>query len=402
MKEEMAVKTMQVKSLEIVLKITERCNIDCTYCYFFNDPQQLFSKHTPVISVATIDALCTFLLQAINKNGIEQLRIDFHGGEPLLMKPGRFESMCTVIREKIGKKVNLEFALQTNAMLVTEEWIKIFEKHSVSVSISLDGPKDINDLNRIDKKRHGTYDRVISGYRLLQKAAIEGRLPQAPAILCVINPQYDAKRIYRHFVDDLGAKRMAFLLPDTSHNTFNILVRGKYFPYLRDIYDEWTNDVGNGVAERLTGSIMFSLLKESSDNYFGVFEYGNKESEVITISSNGGIGPDDILRGIDVPLFDLYNIEKDTLTDFLLSETSLYLKNQQASLPSKCKECVWRHPCKGGYMFNRYKKGEEFTRPSVYCKDIKNIFSHISAHLIRSGVPSVKIESALGFGYVEN
>lgn len=383
-----------IKSLEIILKITERCNIDCTYCYFFNDPQKLFLKHTPVIDLSTIDLLCTFLLQAIRNNSIENIQIDLHGGEPLMMKPSIFSSMCDLFTEKLDKKVNLKLALQTNAMLVTEEWIQIFEKYSISVSISLDGPKDINDIDRIDKKKNGTYDRVIRGYRLLQNAAMAGRLSHPPAILCVINPQYNAKRIYRHFVDDLNVKQLAFLLPDNSHHTFNILDRGKYGKYLRDIYDEWINDAD--VSERFIQSIMVSLLTEFSDTGVGVFDYGNKESEVITISSDGGIGPDDVLRGIDLPLFDVFHIEKNTLTDFLLSKTASYLKEQQKISPSKCKECIWSTPCKGGYMINRYKRGEAFSRPSVYCQDIQYIFSHISAHLIESGVPKEKIINSLG------
>ncbi|MCS5707958.1 4Fe-4S cluster-binding domain-containing protein [Candidatus Berkiella cookevillensis] len=76
----------KLNRLEVVLKTVERCNINCSYCYFFNDKDKSFLKHPKYISLKMIEDVCHFLRVGIEKLKIENLVIIFHGGEPLLQK----------------------------------------------------------------------------------------------------------------------------------------------------------------------------------------------------------------------------------------------------------------------------------------------------------------------------
>ena len=75
-----------IKNLEIILKLSERCNLYCTYCYFFNRGDQSYKDNPPVISQFTIESLILFIKNACVQYPLKKVIFDFHGGEPLLMK----------------------------------------------------------------------------------------------------------------------------------------------------------------------------------------------------------------------------------------------------------------------------------------------------------------------------
>lgn len=87
----------KIKHLEIILKISERCNINCTYCYVFNRGNRLAADSTPVIPLDNVIALRGFLERSAAENEIKVIQVDFHGGEPLMMKKNRFDQMCEIL-----------------------------------------------------------------------------------------------------------------------------------------------------------------------------------------------------------------------------------------------------------------------------------------------------------------
>ncbi|MDE9437715.1 radical SAM protein [Xenorhabdus bovienii] len=141
----------KIKHLEIILKVSERCNINCTYCYVFNLGNEISINSKPIISYDTIKDLRTFFEQASQEYDIETIQVDFHGGEPLMMGKEKFENACNEFISGSYNKTKLNLACQTNAILIDNEWIDIFSKYNVSVGISIDGPKHINDKHRLNK-----------------------------------------------------------------------------------------------------------------------------------------------------------------------------------------------------------------------------------------------------------
>lgn len=133
-----------LKHLEIVLKTVERCNINCTYCYFFNGGDDTYKFHFPYITKATIEKTANFLEKAAIDFSLESIQIIFHGGEPLMQKKQHFEEMCSHFNKILGKKVRLSFSLQTNGMLINEEWIRLFAIYNVGIGVSIDGPRFIS------------------------------------------------------------------------------------------------------------------------------------------------------------------------------------------------------------------------------------------------------------------
>jgi uncharacterized protein len=384
---------MKSKSIDIVLKITERCNLACTYCYFFFSGDQSYLQHSPVIKSETIDQLVLWLKQATDELDIDDINIGFHGGEPLLMKKQAFDEMCLKLTNCGTDKTKVSLGIQTNAVLIDEDWISLFEKHGVDVGISIDGPKYFHDLARVDHKGHGSYNRVVNGLRLLQKAAGEGRIA-APGALMVINTDLDPAEAYDHIVTDLGIPSLNFLFPREGNDTKMVIDPSVWRPYMRKLIDHWTKEDTDKVGIRHLSEPLKALLSEKGAEWN---DEGNANlHNVITITSDGELGPDDNLKPLD-PKFQytgqtIFNI---SFAEFLASDLWQDIIAGNALLPQKCQICQWQRICGGGIPFNRYSKVDGFARESVFCEALDETYLRLTEYCVAHGVTLDEISERL-------
>jgi uncharacterized protein len=232
----------KIHRLQVILKTSERCNLACTYCYYFFGGDESYKKRPPIIGIDTVKKIATFLSDGVRNHDIDAVEIVFHGGEPMLQKPRMFDETCSILRDALEKtRTRLNFAIQTNGTIVSEEWIEVLSKHDVVIGISIDGPKEYNDQYRIDLRGRGSYELVEKGVKGFLQAKADNRLSQGIGTITVLNAEFNYKKIYRNLNADLGIERFSFLLPDTSYDSG--LPAGvdveDYGAILCDIFDEW-------------------------------------------------------------------------------------------------------------------------------------------------------------------
>lgn len=199
--------------LEIILKTVERCNLNCSYCYFFQGGDESYKKNPPFISQDTWMAVAEFIAQGCQDLSIKKINLNLHGGEPMLQKTRHFDEMCTHFRKILDPLVELNLLMQTNATLINDAWIDLFGKHRVSIGVSCDGPEEYHNRFRIDHKGVGSHTKVVEGINQLNNAVAKGII-NSIGVLCVIDPSRNPKKIYEHFRKDLQINSMDFLLPD--------------------------------------------------------------------------------------------------------------------------------------------------------------------------------------------
>ncbi|WP_319802452.1 cyclophane-forming radical SAM/SPASM peptide maturase XyeB [Candidatus Symbiopectobacterium sp. NZEC135] len=374
----------KIKHLEIILKVSERCNINCTYCYVFNLGNDMAINSKPIISHDVIENLRRFFERASQEYDIETVQVDFHGGEPLMMGKEKFENACKELVSENYNKTKLNLACQTNAILIDDDWVDIFSKYNISVGISIDGPKHINDRHRLDRKGRSTYEGTVKGLEMLQKAWRTGRLIDEPGILCVANPSVKGAEIYRHFVDVLKCKKFDFLIPDESHDTC-INPDG-----LSDFYcsalDEFFSDADRNVYIRYFHTHMQAMLNSAFNPVMGVSKSGS-DTLAFTVSSDGELYVDDTLRATNDAIFTpIGNIQDLMLSEIINSwqmQKYMAVNNQ---LPTACIDCVWQKVCGGGRHIQRYSKADDFNRETVFCPSVRKNMSHAASYLIESGI----------------
>ena len=378
-----------VQDLNIVFKISERCNLKCDYCYFFFGGDETWKLHPPLVSPETIEHLGAFAARAARSHGLEAITLIFHGGEPLLMGRARFSAMCEALR-KHEDGFRFDFGLQTNGVLVDEAWIALFEKHRISAGVSLDGPPAVNDLHRLDRKGRSSYDRTVAGLRLMQNAAAQGRMAD-PGLLSVINPFADGARVYRHFAHDLGVRRMSFLTPDYTWDSGvgEQVVKGVE-RFLLSSLRAWLADKNPNVRIRLFSELVAAMIDARAMDL--VQAHRDDYRNIISVSSNGDLGPEDTLKVLDPRFRSLgLNVAKNNLSDLIESDAWREQAEAAVTKPAECAGCGWWKLCKAGRPVNRYSSGRGFGNASLYCSGLKDMYAEIGAFLVRNGMPLSQI-----------
>lgn len=141
--------------------VTLRCEHSCPYCQVSRQSEdKVRYDMAPEIASGAID----LALRSPSQN----LKIEFQGGEPLL----NFEIIKFIILEakkrnqQRGK--NLAFVIATNLALVSQDILKFCGEHSVQISTSLDGPKDLHNANR-PRPGGNSYEKTIEGVKLVRE-----------------------------------------------------------------------------------------------------------------------------------------------------------------------------------------------------------------------------------------
>ncbi|UVE69006.1 radical SAM protein [Burkholderia pyrrocinia] len=381
----------KINRLEVILKVTERCNIDCTYCYYFNGNNHDYTSQPPYLDIDTAKSVATYLRDAAHAYSIDEIQIDLHGGEPLLMKKSRMCDILEIFRNIISHSIDLRISIQTNATLLDEEWISIFIKYNVSVGVSLDGPPEENDLHRVDKKGNGTHSAVAKSIAMLieKNKTCEGIFA---GVICVINPDFDGRKIYRHLVDDLGIERIHFLKSNQTRDAADTKLTDGTGQFLLDALNEWINDSGRNIYVRqFTDPLKRICTPDSSKSLPYRFV-------AMTVRANGAIAIDDDFRNTLPSLFNLgLNVSNSTLADFINHSKVADFHRACDEVPSFCSQCGAKGICQSGAglgesVLHRYSFVNKFRNASLFCKSHKAVIIELGKFALSHGVPWERIE----------
>lgn len=387
------------RRLDFFLKIAESCNIACTYCYYYFGGDDSHASNPRYISAETVADLASFLERTVRVSEVEDLVINFHGGEPMMLQKWRFDEMCEVLRQRLGHVVKLSFGMQTNAMLIDEEWVQLIGKYDISIGLSLDGPQEYHDEFRVDHKGRGTYERTLKGIQRLQRALADGEIRQGFGLICVIDERRDGKRTLDHFVDVVGVKNIFFALPMQSHDGMDFARVAGFTKYLSEVFDAWVERKDPLLRIRFIDH-MFGLLM-SGEEGLAARDRAKQTTSLFTIASSGEIGCQDEERGLMPELFNqgVMATGEVSLADFYaLPVVDAYLTDKD-TLPEGCSRCVWQRICDGGYELSgnaqRFSRERGFGNRSVYCEAIQALLTKMVKYAMSRGVPFSTIQKTL-------
>ncbi len=152
----------------ICLNITQRCNLNCSYC-FAEHKDGVMTERTMQVGLAMLDP----------KYPVD---VGFFGGEPLMAFEALEAATELAVRLSKTRNVPLKLHLTTNGMLITREIAHFLKEYDFTVLVSLDGPANIHNTYR------GGHAETIRGLCLLKKAGVAGvmgRATYAPQLLAL-------------------------------------------------------------------------------------------------------------------------------------------------------------------------------------------------------------------------
>lgn len=366
----------------VLVKVASRCNINCSYCYVYNMGDDGWKDMPTLISRSTVEALAAALGQ-LSRDQERPFATVFHGGEPLLLGPRRLQFLLSSLRAVLPHSYPL--CMQTNGMLITREILDLCSEFGVSISVSLDGPKAVNDRFRLDKRGQSTHERVVAGIELLRQHPAAGAL--YAGLLCVIDPFSSARATYDYF-KSLSAPSIDFLYRDGNHSN---LPFGKssadsteYAEWLSELLEIYLSDPTPPKIRFLDDMIRLCLGGRGIKEGLGQQEYG-----IAIIESDGTLTKNDTLKssfsGAD-RFNHKWSVHRDRLSEAF--ETPEFQEYHAVQNPTsvECQHCEYLKICGGGMPLHRWKEGTGFNNPSVYCTDQKIIIQKIIGLLRTEGL----------------
>jgi uncharacterized protein len=179
------------------------CNIDCAYCFFLSK-QALYPNDKHRMSEATLEA---YISQLLESHRTPEVIVAWQGGEPTLMRLDFFRRAVELAEKHRRPGQTVQHTFQTNGILIDDDWCAFFKQHNFLIGLSVDGPRELHDTYRSDRRGQGTFDLVMRGWRLLRQYGVEFN------ILCTVNAANEkhGSTVYRFFRDELGAKWVQFI-----------------------------------------------------------------------------------------------------------------------------------------------------------------------------------------------
>jgi uncharacterized protein len=356
-----------------LLKVTEFCNLNCPYCYMFNLRDSSYKAKPKIMPLAVVEAFAARAVELAHEQEVDRLVISLHGGEPLLAGRDWFRSALAILRHAGGSSVHFAFTMQTNGTLLDEAWLELLAAERISFGISMDGPREVHDLQRVNFANRGSYSEVARGVKLAQ------RYPEVfGGVLCVINTAANGLDVYHHF-RDLGVRCIDFLWPldynwDAPPPGLASAGSTPYADYLIPIFDEWWRE-GDGKVEL---RYFMQIIKNIFGARGGLDALGGNPVTITSIGSDGGIEPVDSLKACGDGFTAMgLNVLRDPIAAVYGQPLFQAAIAGQDGLCGQCKACALHDVCGGGYLPHRYSRAAAFANPTVYCRDVWKLTTHI-------------------------
>jgi uncharacterized protein len=358
---------------ELILKVSSICNLNCKYCYVFNQGDSSYKYEPPRMSFTIANQVIERISDYCNKHSLKDFLIIFHGGEPLLAQKEFYETFVTKINKKLNG-IDIKFALQTNGTLLSQDWIYLFDRLNISIGLSMDGTREASKYRIYRGSGKEAYNEIIQGVDLLYK----NNYPVN--ILSVINTSISPEIIYLHLKEQ-HVNYVDFLFPDKTYDA-RIQADNLVSDWLISLFDYWYNDdMDTKPSIKLFDVIVGLILGIERGNE----QVGRKFNQCICVKPNGNIqAVDNLMVCGDGFVKTEYNVKSNSFDDvhnnYLIKK--YYNAHQDSELCNKCKQCIVKNICGGGHIAHRFSKNNDFDNPSVYCFVLFSLITHIQNKLV--------------------
>ncbi|MFH8571543.1 FxsB family cyclophane-forming radical SAM/SPASM peptide maturase [Streptomyces sp. NPDC017993] len=362
---------------QFVLKIHSRCNLACTYCYIYAGPDRSWRDRPQLVPAATVRQTALRIAEHARAHHLRDLRIDLHGGEPLLTGPGPLLEQAAAIRAALPADCAAEFGVQTNGTLLTQDTLDTLGAAGFRLGLSLDGGTPGLNRRRLDHAGRPSWPAVSRAVRLL------GARPDVFAgILCTIDITADPAEVYGS-LRALDPPMLDFLLPHANWSSPPPLPPGPagptpYGDWLCTVFDLWW-DGGPGPRVRVFTEILGLLLGRPSSSE----AVGLSPVVALVVDTDGAIEQVDSLKSTyDGAAATGLDVFRNTFDEALDHPGMAARRRGRDGLGAQCRRCALMEVCGGGNYAHRYRAGAGgFGNPSVYCADLERLIRHIAARL---------------------
>ena len=365
---------------ELVLKVHQRCNLACDYCYVYELADQSWRERPRTMPDDVREAALARFAEHARRHQLPRVRIVLHGGEPLLYGADRLAELVAAARAVFPASCRVEFGMQTNGVLLDEPTVAMLVRHGISAGVSVDGRPADHDRHRRTANGRGSFAAVARGVDLLRRP--ENRAAYA-GLLCTVAVGTDPIGCYEQLLS-FDPPAIDLLLPHQNWDHPPERPGGAPAPYadwLIAVFDRWYAD-RSPVRIRLFDDAVGLVLGGASRSE----QLGLSPSGVLVVESDGAIEQIDALKSAYPGACATgLNVLRDDF-DAALDDPGIVARQiGRAALSAECLACPAVAFCGGGHYAHRYRRDAGFRAPSVYCADllvfVRHVYDRVSADL---------------------
>jgi uncharacterized protein len=387
MKKTIAFNPLSMPTYVMAKPIGSSCNLNCAYCYYLEKEKLYENRKSLQMSDETLE---TYIESYINAQPTKEIMFTWHGGETLL-RDLSFYRKVLMLQRKYGRGRTIDNTLQTNGVLLNDEWCRFFKDNNFLIGISIDGPEHCHDIYRKNKGGLGTFKQVMRGIEFLQKHKVEFN---TLSVINDYNVDYPLE-VYRFF-KEIGSNYMQFspiverishdrtdkleLLPPSDHFESELapwtVDSIKFGQFYTTIFDEWVrNDVGKYFVQ-LFDSTLAGYVGEMPE----VCIFGETCGHASVMEFNGDVYSCDHFV---FPEYKLGNMKTHTIYEMMFSEKQLrFGANKRDLLPTQCRQCEFLKMCNGECPKNRISTTSTGEPGLNYlCSGYKLYFKHTQPYM---------------------
>ncbi|WP_432834346.1 FxsB family cyclophane-forming radical SAM/SPASM peptide maturase [Dactylosporangium sp. CA-092794] len=361
---------------DVVLKVHQRCNLACDYCYVYTMADQSWRDRPLVMERRTWRTAARRMAEHAALHALPSMRLVLHGGEPLLPGVDRLAELVDDFRAAFSGGCRLDVVIQTNGVLLDERTLAVLLSRDVRVGVSLDGTPEANDRRRRRPDGRGSHAAVARALRLL--TAPEHRNAFA-GLLCTIDPGTDPIACYEALLE-YAPPTLDLLLPHANWATPPDRSTGPtpYADWLIAVFERWYAAPRQETGVRLFEDIMTILLGGASRSE----QVGLSPVAVLVVETDGAIEQVDSLKSsYPNACATGRSVFTDPLDAALAHPGVVARQIGIAALCETCLACPVHAVCGGGHYAHRYRPGTGFRNPSIYCADMLRLIRHISGRM---------------------
>lgn len=375
------------KPLYVMLKPAgAHCNLACKYCYYLEKNKLYPTAQRHLMSDEMLEQ---FTREYIEAQTMNQVLFTWHGGEPLLRSIDFYRKALSLQQKYAGGR-RIDNVIQTNGMLLTDEWCEFFAQNHWLVGISIDGPQPDHDHYRLTAAGKPSWQKVMQGIKLLKKHGVEWN---AMAVVNAYNVNHPLE-FYRFFKENgcqflqftpiverltrhEDGRTLASLADKDEISLSEASVTPEQWGYfLCAIFDEWVRkDVGKIFVE-----IFDCTLANWMGISPGICAYSKECGHAGVMEHNGDVYSCDHFV---FPEYKLGNIRDHSLIDMLYGEQQQeFSRLKHSSLPRQCKECDMEFACHGECPKNRFMKDKYGDSGLNYlCPGYYHYYQHVAPYM---------------------
>ncbi len=353
-----------MNSLSFLIKPASGCcNMSCAYC-FYKDTAYLRTAESKKIMPK---AVAKKLIERAFETDATDISFAFQGGEPTLAGIDFFNDFISHVNALNTSRRSISYSIQTNGLLINDEFAAFFKKHGFLVGISLDGTEKIHNLLRKAPNESGSYTQVMNAIETLKRHGVDFN------ILTVVSSYIaeNIEEVYRSY-KSLGFKYLQFIncldsigTPFGEHYSLSV---EQCEQYLTELFELYYNDFvsGNYTSIRYFDNLVL-MAKGRIPEMCGML---GRCSAQLVIEADGSVYPCDFYCTDSQKLG---NISDTSIDDILASDRLKDFIKATDKAPEKCLECRYYRLCFGGCRRSRIEAGA-IIKENVYCQSLKSFF----------------------------